>query len=309
MFFWISIAIAGAALTLIASRRAVKYASLLAQGLSLPPFFIGVTIVSIGTDIPEMSNSIIASIAGHGDLNVGDSIGSVMTQITLIFGLLPFFATGFSIDRARTLTIAGFTVLSLAIGIALVSDGYLSRLDGAILVGCWLLFTSLSWKYAPASSDPVLPMGSSKKFLHGILVVLFLALVGVGASAFVKGLIEISAGFDVPEYLISFFGASLGTSLPELAFVVTALRSGKRDLAVGDIVGACLVDATLSIGSGPLIAPTLVTAALSMRGGVIALVFVTLATVTVVVRKRHDRYSGALLLFLYGAGYFVFIAS
>ncbi|MDH3494738.1 MAG: hypothetical protein OEM82_14385, partial [Acidobacteriota bacterium] len=102
MFFWISIAIAGAALTLIASRRAVRYASLLAQGLSLPPFLIGITIVSVGTDIPEIANSIVASLAGHGDLNVGDSVGSVMTQITLIFGLLPFFSAKFSIDRSRT---------------------------------------------------------------------------------------------------------------------------------------------------------------------------------------------------------------
>ncbi|MDH3530840.1 MAG: hypothetical protein OEQ28_14845 [Acidobacteriota bacterium] len=308
MFFWISIAIAGAALTLIASRRAVRYASLLAQGLSLPPFLIGITIVSVGTDIPEIANSIVASLAGHGDLNVGDSVGSVMTQITLIFGLLPFFSAKFSIDRSRTAMIGGFTILALALGIVIVSDGMLSRMDAAILIAAWIVLSALAWKFAPPLSEPVLPMGSSRMIFHGFLVLLFLALVGVGASAFVKALIEISAGLGVPEYLISFFGASLGTSLPELAVDVTALRDGKRDLAVGGILGACLVDSTLSIGSGPLIAPTLVTAGLATKGAIIAMAFTAIAVSTVSIRKQHDRRSGLFLLFLYGTAYIFFIA-
>jgi len=307
MFFWISIAVAGAALTLVASRRAVHYSSLLAQGLSLPPFLIGITIVSVGTDIPEIANSIIASIAGHGDLNIGNAVGSVMTQITLVFGLLPFFAKGFSVDRTRILIIGGFTIFALAVGMFLTSDGYLSRIDGSILVASWLILIALSIHFAPPLSEPVLPEGSSRKLFHGFLVLLFLGLVGVGAGAFVKAFIEMSATLGVPEYIISFFGASLGTSLPELAVDITALRSGKRDLAVGDIVGSCLVDATLSIGAGPLIAPTLVTSALAFRGAIVAMIFTGLAVFAVSIRLKHDRLSGLVLLLLYATAYFIFI--
>jgi cation:H+ antiporter len=308
MLIWIAIAIAGVGLTLMASRKSVYYASRLAHGLSIPPFLIGVTLISIGTDIPEIANSVVASIRQHGDLNVGDSVGSVVTQITLVFGLLPFFAGTISIDRKRVVLIGCFTTLALALGALLVWDGYLSRMDAVILIGTWILFTALSWRFVPNVSEPILPVPSRRKLFDGFLVLVYLSLVGVGATAFVAALVELSSMFGVPEYLISFFGASLGTSLPELAVDVTALMSGKRDIAIGDIFGSCLVDATLSIGSGPLIAPTPITAYLAIQGATIAIIFTALAVLAVGIREKHNRWTGAFLLVLYGTGYLFFIA-
>ncbi len=308
MLVWIVIAIAGVGITFVASRKAVFYASALAHGLSIPPFIIGVTLVSIGTDIPEIANSIIASATGHGDLNVGDSIGSVMTQITLVFGLLPFFTKPFSIDRTRVLMIGSFIILALGLGMFLVWDGFLSRIDASILIFAWAFFTWLSWHYSPNLSEPVMPMPSGQKIWDAFLVLLFLALVGVGAGAFVKALIELSTVIGVPEYLVSFFGASLGTSLPELAVDITALRSGKRDIAVGDIVGSCLVDATLSVGAGPLFSPIFVTAAFAIQGATIAMIFTALAILAVSIRRKHNRWTGIFMLILYGAAYLFFIA-
>ena len=123
-----------------------------------------------------------------------------------------------------------------------------------------------------------------------------------------KALIELSTMFGVPEYLISFFGASLGTSLPELAVDVTALASGKHDIAVGDIVGSCLVDATLSMGAGPLISPIAVTAALAIEGAIIATIFTALAILAVSITRKHNRWTGTFMLILYGLGYVIFIA-
>ena len=308
MLIWIAISIGAVALTVVASRKAVYYAAKLAQGLSVPPFLIGVTLVSIGTDIPEISTSIIASITQHGDLLVGDSIGSVMTQITLVFGLLPFFAGTILINRTRIAVIGGFTIVALALGILLILDGFLSRFDAVILISAWILFTFLSWKLTPLLSEPVLPEPSKRKLFDTFLVVFFLLLVGAGAGAFVMALVELSSLLGVPEYLISFFGASLGTSLPELAVDVTALMSGKRDIAIGDIVGSCLVDATLSIGAGPLISPTAVTALLAIQGALIAIVFTALCLLVVGIRQKHDRWTGAFMLALYVTGYLIFIA-
>ncbi len=307
MLVWIVIAIAGIGITFVASRKAVHYASALAQGLSIPPFIVGVTLVSIGTDIPEIANSIIASAAGHGDLNVGDSIGSVMTQITLVFGLLPFFSKPFSVDRGRVLMIGSFTVLGLGLGAFFVWDGFLSRTDAMLLITAWAVFMGLSWHFAPNLSEPVMPMPSRQKVWDAFLVLFFLVLVAVGAGAFVKALIEISATLGVPEYLISFFGASLGTSLPELAVDLTALMSGKRDIAIGGIIGACLVDATLSIGAGPLFSPTFVTSALAIQGAFIAMIFTSLAVLMISVKGEHNRWTGSFMLILYATGYLFFI--
>lgn len=293
---------------LIASRKAVHHASALAAGLSIPPFIIGLTIVSIGTDIPEIANSIVASLANHGDLAVGDSVGSVLTQITLVFGLLPFFAKSIRIDSRRVAMVGAFTLAALAVGAVLVLDGELSRIDAIVLISCGVGFTALSWKLTPRPSEPILPPAAVRKSVQVILVLFFLLLVGTGAAAAVRAFIEISTAFGVPEYLIAFFGTSLGTSLPELAVDLTALSSGKHDLAIGDIVGSCLVDSTISMGAGPLISPTAVTASLAVEGALIAMLMLTLVVATVSLLRVHNRWTGALCLFLYCMGYVLFIA-
>jgi cation:H+ antiporter len=299
---------AGFGLAMMASRLAVQQAGKLAYGLSIPPFIIGITFFAIGTDIPEIANSVMASVAGHGDLNVGDSIGSVVTQITLVLGLFPFIGGRFVVGRYRAVATSSLTIVALAIGAFLVADGDLSRLDAGLFVLMWALATAVLWRYAPPRSEPVVVVPGRRRVFHAIMVILSLLLVGTGAGAALKGLIELSTGLGVPEYLISFFGSSVGTSLPELIVDITALRRGERDLALGDLSGACLIDSSLSVGIGPLIAPTAVTAALAVRGAIVAIAVMFLASVVLWVRQKHDRWSGAFLLALYAAVYVMLIA-
>ncbi|KKK42827.1 MAG: Inner membrane protein YrbG, partial [Candidatus Lokiarchaeum sp. GC14_75] len=75
---------AGLVLIIFSSTKAVRHSVILASALGVSPLIIGVTIVSIGTDLPEILNSIISSFLGHGDINVGDSVGSNLTQLTLV---------------------------------------------------------------------------------------------------------------------------------------------------------------------------------------------------------------------------------
>jgi len=307
---WFFTAIAGFALALMASRWAVQQGAMLAEGSSLPPFVIGVTFMAIGTDVPEIANSVMASLAGHGDLNVGDSVGSVATQITLILGLLPFAAGKFEIGRNRVAIVGVLTIAALGIGAYLVADGFLSRMDAATLLLVWAAATTVLWRFAPPRSEPLMVAPVHSKVFHAVLLILCLLLVGAGAGAAVKSLVELSQALHVPEYLISFFGSSIGTSLPELIVDFTALRKGQRDLAIGDVTGSCLVDATLSIAAGPLIAPGVVTAAFAVRGAKVAMGAMFLASLLLWARRRHDRWSGMFLLFLYAATYiFLFVHS
>jgi len=305
MAIWFFTAIAGFALAMMASRWAVQQGSMLAQGFFLPPFVIGVTFMAIGTDVPEIANSVMSSLAGHGDLNVGDSVGSVSTQITLILGLLPFAAGKFEVGRNRVALISVLTMIALGIGAYLIADGFLSRTDALVLLLAWAGATALLWRYAPPRSEALMIASVHSKGFHAVLLIFSLLLVGAGAGAAVKALVEISQAFHVPEYMISFFGSSIGTSLPELVVDFTALRKGQRDLALGDVTGSCLVDATLSIAAGPLIAPGAVTAALALRGAIVAAGVVFLASLLLWGRRRHDRWSGLFLLLLYAATYFL----
>lgn len=221
----------------------------------------------------------MSSSAGHGDLNAGDSVGSVMTQITLVLGILPFAGGRLDVGPYRAAIVPLLSVAALVAGIFLVADGNLSRTDGAALVLAWALATAV----AAAS----------------------LLLVAAGAGAAVKAMTELSLLAGIPEYLISFFGSSVGTSLPEMVVTIVALRQGQRDIALGDVFGACLMDATLSIGVGPLIAPTAVTAGLAVRGAWLAIAAMLLASLIIWWRRRHDRLSGAILLLMYAAAYVI----
>lgn len=117
------------------------------------------------------------------------------------------------------------------------------------------------------------------------------------------GLVNIAEELSVPLYLVSFFGASVATSLPEIVVTGTAMRRGQADLAIGDIFGASLADATLSVGLGPLLAPTTVTAALAVRGGLAAAAVVAAVTLLLSLRVRHTRATGTALLVLYATFY------
>ena len=300
---WCLAVAGGLGVAIAASRWAVRHAAALSSMLRLPPFLVGLTLVAVGTDLPEIANSVSASLAQHGDLNIGDSVGSVMTQLTLVLGLLPLLAGSFRVGRVQVAWAGSLTCLGLLVAVLLLRDGRFARLDGALLLVLWICASALVWRAAPRPPELPFPREKPAWLRHTTLTLVALALVGAGAAVAVAGLIRISSSLGVPEYLISFFAASLGTSLPELVVDLGALRSGRKELAVGNIFGSSLADATLSLGTGPLVMPTAVTAGFAVRGGLVATGVVLLLTLLFSRIRRHDWRSGLLLLVVYASLY------
>ncbi|MEN8233642.1 MAG: hypothetical protein ABFR89_01805 [Actinomycetota bacterium] len=300
--------VGGFALTIYASRGAVSHARLLAEGTAIPPFIIGVTLFALGTDLPEIANSIIASLANHGDLNVGDSVGSATTQVTLVLGLLPLVVGGFVIGRRRIARPGAATVTALLVGAYLFSDGDISRLDALLLIGMWIGGSVLIWRGLPAEPEPSMQIRPRRSMEHAAIALVMLLGVTVGASIVVWALIGIADAFDIPEYTIAFVVAAIGTSLPEFAIGLTALRSGARDLAIGDVIGSSFMDSTLSIAAGPLIAPTLITASLAVRGSLVAGTIVLAVVVLLSWRRHHTRVTGVICIALWLVAYVVLTA-
>lgn len=307
MLLWVAIAVSGLYVTVVASRHAVDHAVALATSLGVRPFLVGITIMAVGTDLPEIANSVVASLGGHGDVNVGDSIGSAATQMTLGLGLLPLLAGPFVVGRRRTRVMGLLTVAALVLGVGLVADGALSRVEGAVLVACWVAATAIVWT-SVGPEQPELPLDVGHRLRHALLALAFLVLLGAGAGAAVTGFVRVAEELAVPLYMISFFGASVGTSLPEIVVTGVALRRGQSDLAIGDILGASMADSTLSIGIGPLVAPTAVTASLAVRGGLVAAGVVAAVTLLLGSVGRHNRVTAAVLLGLYAAFYPLMLA-
>lgn len=304
---WLLLTVLGLWVALVASRRVATHATIVATSTRMSPFLLGLVVLAVGTDVPEIVNSIITSAAGHGDLNVGDSMGSALTQMTLVLGLLPFLAGVMPIERRAVVVIGALTSAALVGSVFLGGDGDLSRRDGLILLGLWGGSMFVAARTDAWPDVAVERAATEHRWRHLALVVGSLLAVAAGAGVAVKGTVELARILDAPEFLISFFGAALGTSMPELIVDVTALRRGAYGLAVGDVLGSSLVDATLSIGIGPALFPTDIDAGHLVRGGLYAAAAVALVALTVGSRDRHDRRSGLMLLVIYGAAYAVML--
>jgi cation:H+ antiporter len=307
---WIGVAALGLSLALFASHRAVGRIAALCEAARLPPFVVGLTLVALGTDMPEIANSIVSSAAGQGDLNVGDSVGSAATQSTLVLGLLPFLAGSLVVRRAEVAAIGLATCLCLLLGAFFVRDGHLTRLEAALLLIAWLASFAQSWRRSQHQAQPASARAGSRqsRWPDALAALGFLALVAAGSALTVLGVVESARLLAAPAYLLSFFGLALGTSFPELVVNATALGRGHAELAVGSLLGASLMDASLSIGIGPLLFPNVVDAELAVRGALATTAAIGFTSVFLLHAGRLDRPRGAVLLLAYAAIYPVLLA-
>jgi cation:H+ antiporter len=308
--FQIGLLVGGLAIALVASDVAVAYTRALAAILGAPPFVVGVVLVALGTDLPEIANSVTAHLQGEGDVNVGDSVGSTLTQYTLVLALFPLVIAVIAVSRRQVGLVTLLTMGGLALTTVFVADGWLSRLDGLVLVLAWAAAMVAVTRLLPPTPPEAPPAVRIRGHLPQAGVILAsLAVVGVGATVAVRALVELSERLGVPELLLAFFGASLGTSAPEIAVDLTALRQGAPAIALGDALGSSLIDSTLSIGVGPLVAPAPVTASLAVTACVYTLVAVGVVGAILVARRRHDRASAVVLMGLYALSYVILISA
>lgn len=293
---------------IVSSGKTVDQLIRLSKLLGLSTFTIGFVVASLGSDMPEIINSLISSYLGHGDISVGDSLGSVMTQITLVLGLIPFFCTFCRLIPSTFKYVGAVEVGVLAIAIFVASDGMVTRLDAVFLILLWGLSMIVLRRFAEqriVMDESIELEEESREDLPGIIGWLAVGFIGIGVGSYavIESSITISRYFGISEYLISFFLVSLGTSLPELVVEVAAIRKQHFDLAVGDIIGSCIVDATLAIGFGPLFFPIEVSGPTVFVTGMYA-IFASVVVVGVLSWKGiHDKRTGGLFILVYLLSY------
>lgn len=311
LLFGILILIGGIALIIYSSMKAVKHSVILAAALGVSPLIIGVSLVSIGTDISEIFNSLVSCALGHSDIDVGDSVGSDLTQLTLIFGILPLVTGIIYVNRKDMIILGACEVLSLILIFTIIEKGYITRLNGILMVGCLGIYI---WLIYNANKESVLQRvemienieAPKNKKLHFFLAILSFAGVTLAAYMIVESVIIISNFLNIHEYIISFFIIAVGTSLPELAVDINALKLGHHQIAIGDIVGSCIVDSTLSIGIGQIVFnqnPNYITAALVIPTVLYTLVASIIVFITVIVRRKIDNKAGVFFITIYFLSY------
>ena len=239
----------------------VSGASGLAERCSIPPLVVGLTIVAMGTSLPEAAVSLSAALKGNAGITVGNILGSNILNILIILGLsavLTPLRVGKSVVRRELPFLAAVTALLLVQGL----DGMSGRLDGMILLALFaaylfgLLRTAVREQHgegtdmAPGSGAPQRPVW---RILA--LTAAGMAAVVVGSNLAVDAAVEIARVFGMSERFIGLTIVALGTSLPELFTSVSAARKGEADIAVGNIVGSNFFNVLFIVGASAIITP------------------------------------------------------
>lgn len=266
-------------------------------------FSIGFIVSSIGSDLPEIVNGILSAYLGHGDISVGDSFGSINIQSSLVLGLIPFFCT-FCRLIPRSFAIVGFIeVFVIFSAVFLSADGFVSRFDSIILIMLWFTAMLLSKRLSKEkiTVEKSEEMVVKEKRISKTIMFLLIGFVGISVGSYlvIESIISISSVLGISKYFISFFLLSLSTSLPELMVAISAIKKRYFELAVGDIIGSCIVDATLSIGIGSLLFPIKVNRSHILVTGLYAGLVSSIIVSLLSYRQVNDKKSGALFLILY----------
>lgn len=296
--------VAGGLLLLAVSAEVlVKGAASLARRLGFSPLVIGLTVVSIGTSLPELVVSVEAALAGSGGLALGNVVGSNIANIALILGVAALIAP--IAVQAQVVRTDAPILVAVSVGfLGLVWDGGLSRGDGMLLTAGIVAYVFYTFRLAGAApvhlqdeADSSLPVAHSPLLDGGLVVVGIVGLVG-GANFLVTGAIAIAAALGVSPAVIGLSVVAVGTSLPELATSVVAAWRGQGDIAVGNALGSSIFNLLGILGITVLIQP-LSTAPL---GWIELAVMVGLAVVIVpFLRSSYtlSRTEGGVLLLCY----------
>ena len=296
----------GGFVILAAAAEGLVYgAASLARRMGVSPLVIGLTVVSVGTSLPELVVGIDAALAGTGDLALGNVVGSNIGNLALILGfaaLVRPISVQTQIVRVDGPILVGVSILF----VGLILDGGLGRIDGGLLLAGIVGYVGYSLKAARSTSVPaqeavgdVVPSRHAAWVDAGLVLIGLLGL-GLGAHLLVDGAVTIAERLGVGPIVIGLTVVAVGTSLPELATSVAAARRGKGDLAVGNAVGSSIFNLLGILGATVLVQPL---SARSLRWLDTGMMVGTALLILPLLRSERtlSRMEGAGLLLIYAA--------
>lgn len=271
-------------------------ASKLAKMLGVSDFIIGITIVALGTSLPELASDSYASYIDHGQIAVGDIIGSNITNIALILGMTcvikPLVIKHIEIYSGWI----HLLILTLASAFILISGG-IGRIGGILFIFAYILYLKNAIEKYRELGVETIEKNDLKKNIFEVLIGLTGIL--IGAHLLVNSIIGLSTAFEISEYLIALVLMAVGTSLPELFVSVSAARKGYMTMALGNIIGSNVANILWVLGVAAVIRPIIIAPELIF----IQLVFMLLLSVLLIIFKKSgyviDRKEGAVFLVIY----------
>jgi cation:H+ antiporter len=288
----------GASIVLVKSASyGVKSVSKLAEEMRFSRYFIAFVIAGLVSTLPELFIGINSALIGMPSVGLRTLIGSNITDMTLVLGLVVLVGRKMPVDR-KTISNSVYFVAVAALPIILMLDGNLSRDDGLLLVMVFFVYLYIMIKKEKAFVNK--EKRKKKKIAkHLIFFVISIVALFVSAHYMVQAGISIATEFAMPALLIGLIVISLGTSLPELTFSLRAAIGKHKEIALGDLMGNVVVDSTLSMGIVAIIYPITNNFVMVISGAMFMILSV-LVVVTLIKAGRKLLWQEAfLLLFIY----------
>lgn len=285
----------------------VKGAVVVARKCKVSSFVIGAVIVGIGTSLPELVVSTVGAIGGNSEVAIGNVVGSNIFNVFAILGLTAlFFPIAVSRENMKfeiPFCIAVSVLLMLLVyNFFVVGEPRLGRWDGVALL---LVFTAFMWISLRRGKNSAAVIGESVEEVNKSLWFAAFSILGglaaliVSSNFFVDEAVAIARKLGVSDAFISITLLACGTSLPELAASVTAAVKKDTDMALGNIIGSNIFNATMILGTASLITP--------LTTGKIGLVdygaMILAAVLPMIfgIRGKITRFEGLLMLLCYAA--------
>ena len=267
MILTIIFMIIGFLLLVLGADLLVRGSSNIAQRFHIPEMLIGLTIVAVGTSMPELMITISSAQKGSTDLILGNAIGSNIFNLLLILGITATLRpVVIDKDTKRVhlpvALISSLTILFIGLKTLNSGNGFITRKEGLILVivyGIYFLYPILI-----ELKDIILSITDEKKkhkkpttsvVLSLIHIIIGVVLLKYGGDLVVDEATEIANIYGISERIIGLTIVAIGTALPELITSIIATIKAEQDLAVGNLLGSCIINSFLILGTGAMITP------------------------------------------------------
>lgn len=308
VFLQIGLLVVGFVLLMKGADWFVEGAAKLAEKFGIPQIVIGLTIVAMGTSLPEASVSIASATKGSADITIGNVMGSNIMNVLVILGITAFICN-IPVKKSTLFYEMPFVILiTVFISFLGLKDNLVSRIDGIILWVFMLVYIFyLRWRIKEGDELDDMPDDKPMKlWLMLVLILVGIVMITVGSDLTVNAATALAEMAGVDERIIGLTIIALGTSLPELVTSVAAALKKKTDIAVGNIVGSNIFNILFVAGTTALITPVAYKADF-MLDSLVAIGTMVLLWVCALPKKKLGKLSGVIMLLAYVA-YFIVMA-
>ena len=305
MFLSVILIIIGFVLLIVGADVLVDGSSGIAKKFHIPEIIIGLTIVSIGTSMPELFVSITSALDGYSDMAIGNIIGSNLTNLLLILGLSTTIKPVVFQKETRLYEIPMCLLVTIILMIFCNTNGGISKIEAIGLLILFCAFIGYTIYMGKRESQKEMVEIKTEEKENSIIKNIIFVLVGIcglkiGGDLVVNNAVNVANHFNWSEKLISLTILAIGTSLPELVTSVTAAIKGNSDIAIGNIIGSNIFNILLIIGVLALITPITYNFSYNFDFSVLIVSSIILAIFPFIPPKdKMSRMNGIIYLLIY----------